>query len=97
MLVAVAAALAWTLSLATTSAGLADAARSAARDIARGVAVDEAVAAAESAVPGAAIRVESGDRTITVVAERRVEAPVPILRGIGVDVRQSVRVPLEGP
>ena len=76
--------------------GLADAARSAARDISRGVAVAEAVAAAQDAVPGTSVRVESAGRTITVVAERRVEAPVPLLRGVGVDLRQSVTVPVEG-
>ena len=88
-------ALAWALSLASTSLALADAARLAAREIARGVSVQAAVDAAQGSVPGAVVHVESGATMVTVIAERSVSAPVPILRDVVVPLRQAVSVPRE--
>lgn len=95
VLLAVALALAWVLSIGSTVLGLADAARLAAREIARGVPAADSVAAAQGAAPGAAIRIESDGAMVTVVAETTVTAPVPVLRGLAVPLRQSVTIPAE--
>lgn len=95
LLLAVALALAWALSLGSTALGLADAARHAAREIARGVPAVEAIAAAQSAAPGTEIRVVTEGSMVTVVAERTVTAPVPVLRDLVVPLRQAVSIPAE--
>lgn len=95
VLVVVAVALAWVLSVATTSIALADAARSAARDLARGIAVEEAVRRAEALVPGSTLEVVPAGDAVTVVARRTMGAAVPILSGLQVPLEQSVTVPRE--
>ena len=95
LLIAVALALAWVLSLGSTALGLADAARQVAREIARGVPADDAIAAAQVAAPGAVIRVVEEGATVTVVAERTVTAPVPVLRDLSVPLSQAVSIPAE--
>ena len=94
-LLVVAVALAWVLSLATTSIALADAARSAARDLARGIAVEEALQRAQALVPGSTLEVVPAGDAVTVVARRSMGAAVPILSGLQVPLEQSVTVPRE--
>ena len=95
LLAAVAICLAWSLSLASTSFALGDAARQAARDIARGVDADAAVDAATGTAPDTQISVDAGGDPVVVVAHRTVTLPVPILEGISVDLVQRVAVPRE--
>lgn len=95
LLIATTVALAWGISLATTSLALGDAARSAARDLARGVAVAQAVDAAVADAPGARVRVEQAGDDVVVIVERDVTAPVPILRGLDITIRRRVAVPQE--
>ncbi len=95
VLLGVALALAWALSLGVTSMTLGDAARLAARDMARGVPTSQALAAAAAAAPDAALRVEDAGDLVTVIAEQEVSAPGPILGGLGVTLTQRVSVPRE--
>jgi hypothetical protein len=95
LLVAVAVALAWGVSLGATTMLLGDAARQVARDVARGVAVPEAIAAARTAAPGASFEVVGDGESVVVVADQRVSPPVPILRGISVTLSQRVAIPRE--
>lgn len=95
VLVAVAAALAWAVSLAGTAMSLGDAVRQAAREMARGVPVGEALDAARVAAPGAKLRVDQEEGRVVVVAQEQVGAPGPLLQGISVTVTQRVAVPAE--
>jgi len=95
LLIAVALALAWALSLGSTALRLADTARQVAREIARGVPAADAIAAAQDSAPGAVVRVVAEGSTVTVVAERTVTAPVPVLRDLSVPLRQAVSIPAE--
>ena len=94
-LAAVALALAWVLSIASMSFALGDAARQAARDLARGVGTDQALAQAAAGVPGARVVLDAGGDPVVVVASREVSAPIPLLSGLSVTLRQSVAVPRE--
>lgn len=95
LLAAVAIALAWGISLTATSMALGDAARQVARDVARGVTVAAAVAAAQGVAPGATLQVVGEGSAVIVVADKDVHAPVPILSGISVTLRQRVSIPRE--
>ena len=95
VLLAVACALAWGLSIASASVALGDAARQAARDLARGVPVDQAIGDAARGVPGAQVTLVDAGDPVLVQASREVSAPVPILDGVTVSVHQSVAVPRE--
>ena len=95
LLMAVAVALAWGLSLAGTSAALGDAARTAARALARGEAPDDVLAQARGDAPAAEVTVEHGDGIVTVVLRQEVSAPVPVLDGLSVTIEQRVAVPRE--
>ena len=95
VLLAVAAALAWGLGLAATTAALGDAARMAARDLARGEGVDVALGRAASAMPQARLTITEQGDLVLVSAEQDVSAPVPIIRGLSITLRQDVAVPRE--
>jgi len=95
LLLAVTVGLAWSISLAGTSLALGDAVRQVARDVARGVPADAALDSARSAAPGAELRIDDADGQVVVVADQRVTAPVPVLRGISVTLSQRVTVPHE--
>lgn len=95
LLVAVAALLAWALTLGATSLALGDAARAAARDIARGEPASDALARAAAAVPGARSELQSGADAAVVVMTTDVRAPVPLLSGMPVTVSQRVAIPKE--
>lgn len=95
VLLAVACALAWALSIASTSIALGDAARQAARDLARGIPVEQVLDEAAQGVPGAQVRIVDDGDPLRVVASREVTAPVPILNGISVTIHQGVAVPRE--
>lgn len=95
ILLAVAAALAWGLSLAGTSAVLGDAVRTAARELARGEAVGEALQRAQAQAPGALLTIGEESGLTVVRGSQEVSAPVPLLRGMTVTVRQQVAVPRE--
>ena len=95
LLLAVAVALCWGISLTATTLALGDAARSAARDLARGEPPEAALGRAQESAPGARLRVEDAGGAVSVVADQEVAAPVPILRGITVTLTQSVVVPKE--
>jgi hypothetical protein len=95
VLLAVAAALAWTLSLVSTTLALQEAARQVARDVARGVDVASAIGSAESSLPGAVLTVERLGGRVMVLARRDVGAPVPLLDGLTVPLRQQVSMPEE--
>jgi len=95
ILLAVAAALAWVLSLVGATLALQEAARQVARDVARGVEVQTAIGSAEATYPGAVVTLENADGRVTVLARREVLAPVPILSGLSVPLRQQVTMPEE--
>ena len=95
LLLAVAVALCWGISLTATTMALGDAARSAARDLARGTPVSEALGRAQASAPGARLRIEDADDSVAVTADQEVSAPGPILRGISVTLTQRVVVPRE--
>lgn len=95
MLLAVAVALAWGLSLAATSASLGDAARTAARELARGEAGPDVLERARASVPDARISVEDAGPDVAVVIVQDVSPPVPLLRGLSVTVTQRVVIPRE--
>jgi hypothetical protein len=95
LLLAVAVALSWGISLTATTLTLGDAARSAARDLARGASVEDALGRAQASAPDARVRFEDRDGSVTVVADQDVAAPVPILRGITVTLTQRVAIPRE--
>ncbi len=95
VLLAVAAALAWCLSLAVTTAALGDAARTVARELARGQAPDAALGSARAALPAARVVIRQEGDLVVVVAEQDVSAPVPIIDGLAITLRQSVSVPRE--
>ena len=95
LLMAVAVAIAWGLSLAATSASLGDAARTAARSIARGESGDDVLARARASVPGAEVAVNGTGEEVAVVISREVSPPVPILSGLSITITQRVAVPRE--
>jgi Flp pilus assembly protein TadG len=95
VLTAVALVLAWVVSLGIDVLGLADAARQVARDVARGVTIDAAVDAVALEFPDAAVTVEESGEWVTVSAEAVVRAPIPVLSGIAVPIRQSVTLARE--
>ena len=95
LLVAVAVALVWAISLTATSLALGDAARSAARDLARGEPSGQVLGRAQAAVPAASVRVADAGESVAVVITQDVSAPVPILRGISVTLSQRVAIPRE--
>lgn len=95
VLTAVALGLVWALSLVGTTLTLADAARQVARDVARGVAVHESVGSAQERAPDAVITVESAGDEVLVVVRQDAVAPIPLLSGITIPLRQAVAVPRE--
>ncbi len=95
MLMAVAVAVAWGVSLAATSTSLGDTARTAARDLARGEAVAEVLDRARASAPGSTITVDESGGVVLVSVDRDVSAPVPLLRGLSVTLHQQVAVPRE--
>jgi hypothetical protein len=95
LLMAVAVALAWGISLGATSMALGDTARAAARDLARGESMSAVLDRARAQAPGADVRVEEAGDSVLVIVDREVSAPVPILRGITVTVHQQAAVPRE--
>ena len=95
LLLAIAVALSWGISLTATTMTLGDAARSAARDLARGANADDALGRAQASAPDARIRVEDGEGSVTVVADQEVAAPGPILSGITLTLTQRVAIPRE--
>jgi hypothetical protein len=95
VLTAVALVLAWVVSLGIDVLGLADAARQVARDVARGVSIDAAVEAVALEFPDAAVTVEESGEWVTVSAEAVVRAPIPVLSGIAVPIRQTVTLARE--
>jgi hypothetical protein len=95
LLVAVAIALAWGVSLTATTMALGDAARQVARDVARGVAVPAAVAAAQDVAPDATVYVAAEGTSVVVVADQDVSVPVPLLSGISITLSQRVAIPRE--
>ena len=95
LLMAVAVALMWGLSLAATSASLGDAARNAARSLARGESGSDVLARTRQSVPGADVRVDGGGEAVAVVISREVAPPVPLLDGLAITITQRVAVPRE--
>ncbi|MBI1352207.1 MAG: hypothetical protein GC156_13965 [Actinomycetales bacterium] len=95
VLLMVAAALAWAVTLGSSALALQEIARQVARDVARGVDLPSAVAAAEDAVPGAVVSVQRTSGGVEVEAAREVAAPVPLLAGITVPLRSHLTVPQE--
>ena len=67
----------------------------AARDMARGDGVEAALGRARAAVPDARIETYDQGDLVVVVAQQEVSAPVPIIRGITITLRQDVTVPRE--
>ncbi len=90
VLVALAAALIWGVSVAGQALVLADAAHEAARDVARGVASAEAAHRISERIPAARVSVEESDGLVLVVLEQDVPSPLPLLRGVTVPLRQEV-------
>lgn len=95
VLTAIALILAWGVSLAIDVLALADAARQVARDVARGVSIDAAVGAVAVDFPDVALVVEEAGEWVTVSAEGVVRAPVPVLSGLALPIRQSVTLSRE--
>ena len=95
LLMAVAVALAWGLSLAATSASLGDAARNAARALARGEAGQQVLDRARASAPGAQVSIVDAGTDVAVVISRDVSPPVPILGGLSITVTQRVVIPRE--
>lgn len=95
LLMAVAVALAWGLSLATTSAALGDAARTAARSLARGEDLEEVLDRARAAVPGAQVVVDESGAETTVLVRVDVSPPVPMLQGVSMTLAERVAIPRE--
>lgn len=94
VLMAVAAALIWGLSLMGTSMGMADTARQIARDIGRGVGIDDAVRGAR--VPdGQRVSVDEQGDWVTVHVTHGAVTPLPLLDSLHVPLEQSVTVPRE--
>jgi Flp pilus assembly protein TadG len=94
LLLAVAGALIWGLSLLGTSLGMADTARQIGRDVARGVGIDAAVQGAH--VPdGQDVAVQEAGDWVTVHVTRVVESPIVWLDGLSVPLEQSVTMPRE--
>ena len=94
-LLLVALALAWGVSLGTTSLALADAARQAARDLARGVDDASALAAAQQSVAGSRLEVTWEDGSPAVTASASVSPPGPVLSGLVITLHQRVAIPRE--
>lgn len=94
VLMAVAAALIWGLSLIGTALGMADTARQIARDVGRGVGIDEAVAGAQ--VPaGREVEIDVQGEWVTVRVTQGATTPIAWLNGLTVPLEQSVTVPRE--
>lgn len=95
VLTAVAVVLAWGVTLAIDVLSLADTARQVARDVARGVSIEAAVDAATREHPDASVIVEESAEWVTVSAESVVRAPIPVLSGLVLPIRQSVTLSRE--
>lgn len=94
VLMAVAVALIWGLSLVGTSLGMADTARQIARDVGRGVGIDDAVRGAR--VPeGQRVSVDTQGDWVTVHVTHSAVTPLPFLDGLAVPLEQSVTMPRE--
>lgn len=94
VLMSVAAALVWGLSLVGTSLGMADTARQIARDVGRGVGIDDAVRGAR--VPdGQRVSVDSHGEWVTVRVSHTAITPLPFLDGLTVPLEQTVTMPRE--
>lgn len=92
MLLLVAAALGWAVSLGATTAAVGDVARSAARSIARGDPVDAAIAAARGGDAALVITVAESGESVEVAVEKAVAPPLPLLAGLAITVRQRATV-----
>ncbi len=95
ILMAVAVALVWGLSLAATSVSLGDVARTAARSLARGEDGTEVLERARASAPGAIILIEDEDSAAAVVVTREVSPPVPVLGELSITISQRVVIPRE--
>ncbi len=94
LLMAVAAALIWGLSLMGTSLSMADTARQVARDVGRGVGIDDALRGAR--VPdGQRVSVDAQGDWVTVHVTHSAVTPLPFLDGLRVPLEQSVTLPRE--
>ena len=94
VLMAVAGALIWGLSLIGLSLGMADTARQIARDVGRGISIDDAVREADVA-EGQDVTVDAQGDWVTVRVAQAGATPIPFLRGLTVPLEQSVTFPKE--
>jgi len=83
---------AWMLRTGQVQAQLEDATRSGARELARGRTVVEARGAAEEVLVGARLEATRNGDTIAVTGRYHLGAPVPALRGLGVNLSSSLVV-----
>lgn len=83
---------AWMLRTGQVQAQLDDATRSGARELARGRTVVQARGAAEEVLAGARLEATRNGGTISVTGRYHLEAPVPALRSLGVNLSSSLVV-----
>ena len=95
VLLAVAGACMWCVSIATTAVAAGGAAGNAARSVARGEAWDDVAEVVRNELPGADVRARNSEGLVTVTVTRRVSAPFPVVRGLGFDVVRSASAPVE--
>jgi len=88
-------ALVWGLAVMVDAMTLADVTRQVARDVARGVSVAEALEAAAAQDPGAVIDVQQEAGVVSVTARKEAVAPVPLLQGLRLPLRESVTISAE--
>ncbi|MDP1878419.1 MAG: hypothetical protein Q8M17_12780 [Actinomycetota bacterium] len=97
LLVMVAAALGWAVSLGATTAAVGDVARNAARSIARGDSVEVAIAAALDGDLAFVITVAESEHAVEVAVEKAVAPPLPLFAGLAITVSQRATVLREWP
>lgn len=92
LLVMVAAALGWAVSLGATTAAVGDVARNAARSIARGDSVEVAIAAARDGDVAFVITVAELEHSVEVAVEKSVAPPLPLFASLAITVSQRATV-----
>lgn len=97
LLLMVAAALGWAVSLGAATAAVGDVARNAARAIARGDPVEAAIAAVRAGDGALVINVTESQGSVVVAVEKAIAPPLPLLAGLAITVSQRVTVLREWP
>lgn len=85
----------WGLTTTAAAVALSDAGRTAARDLARGASHEYVHEQLRERLPDINSEIEVRDDVVIVRVHRFVTVPVPLLSGLGIDLRASFVAPLE--